>query len=30
MIEFDGSLYVGGSFETAGGKESKNIARWTE
>jgi Rax2 C-terminal beta propeller domain/FlgD Ig-like domain/Domain of unknown function (DUF5122) beta-propeller len=30
MIEFDGSLVVGGNFTQAGGKAANYIARWTE
>ncbi|MBC8423666.1 T9SS type A sorting domain-containing protein [bacterium] len=30
MHWYDGALYISGSFETAGGLPSVNIARWTE
>jgi len=28
MLEHDGSLYIGGNFDTAGGQEVNRIARW--
>ena len=28
MLEYDGSLYIGGNFDTAGGQDANLIARW--